>query len=345
MPFHLILPGLLWPQKALRDTAHDLPLPNLSWLLGRGRLEWQEPLPLENWLCRELGCGPGHQPPAAALRLLGEGGSPGNSIWLCADPMHVRIEQGRAHLFGGDLEITDEEMRQLAEALAPYFAEVGEFQAGASGHGYLRLRQLPRLLTAPPSAAAGRGNLLPSGEDAARWLRLGNEAQMLLHALPLNARREAAGRPTLNSLWFWGAGSLPEATAGAAATVATAYQPIIGDQPVLKGLAAWAGVPHHPAASDPPTLPGSAKATLLVLNELLQASQTLDAGLWRAALVDLESGWLKTLAAALRSGRLDRLRLTALGDEATLDITLTRADGMKFWRRPRLLHQLDFPRR
>lgn len=341
MPFHLILPGLLWPQKALRDTAHDLPLPNLSWLLGRGRLRWEQSLPLENWLCRELGCSPDQPPPAAALRLLGEGGNPGRDIWLCVDPVHVRIEQGRAHLLGGDLEITDEEMQLLAEALAPLFAEVGEFQAGALGHGYLRLRQLPRLLTAPPSAAAGRGNLLPSGEDAARWLRLGNEAQMLMHALPLNARREAAGRPTLNSLWFWGAGSLPTATE----TSSGAYHSLMGNQPVLKGLAVWAGIAQQPAAPDSPTLPRASKATLLVLDELLQASQTLDAGVWRAALVDVESGWLKTLVGALRSGHLDRLRVTALGDEANLDVTLTRADAMKFWRRPSPLHQLDFPRR
>lgn len=341
MPFHLILPGLLWPQKALRDTAHDLPLPNLSWLLGRGRLQWQEPLPLEDWLCRALGCSPDRQPPAAALRLLGEGGSPANDIWLCADPVHVRIEQGRAHLFGGDLEITDEERQQLSQALVPLFAEVGEFQTGASGHGYLRLRRLPRLLTAPPSATAGRGNLLPSGDEAALWLRLGNEAQMLLHALPLNAQREAAGRPRINSLWFWGAGSLPEETAMSSC----AYHALMGDQPVLKGLAAWTGTTHQLPAPDSPDLPRSSNTTLLVLDELLQAAQTLDASLWRAALVDIEAGWLKTLAGALRSGRLDRLRLTALGDEATLNITLTRADAMKFWRRPKSLHQLGFPRR
>ena len=340
MPFHLILPGLLWPQKALRDTAHDLPLPNLSWLLGRGRLQWQDPLPVEDWLCRELGCGADvQQLPAAALRLLGEGGKPGGDLWLCADPVHVRIDQGRAHLFGGDLDIGAEETAQLVEALVPHFAEVGEFHAGASGHGYLRLRTLPRLVTSPPSAAAGRGNLLPSGADAGRWLRLINEAQMLLHALPLNARREAAGRPRLNSLWLWGAGSLP------AATLATAsdYQQVIGDQPLLKGLAAWSGIAHH-TAPDSPMLPRGSHGTLLLLNQLQQAAQTLDAGNWRAALMDIECGWLNTLSTALRSGRLGSLRLTALGDEAGLDITVTRSDAVKFWRRPRPLHQLVFPR-
>ena len=339
MSFHLILPGLLWPQKALRDTAHDLPLPNLSWLLGRGKLQWQEPVPLETCLCRLLGCGPDPlQPPAAALRLLGEDGNPGKDIWICADPVHVRIAQGRASLSGGTLAISPDEMLLLVDALAPQLAEVGEFQAGTAGHAYLRLRKLPHLLAPPPSAAAARGRLLPSGQDAAHWLRLGNEVQMLLHALPLNARRESAGRPVLNSLWFWGAGCIPDA-----APTAVNYSCLVGDEPVLKGLAAWAGITHHPAVPDATALPRSSGTTLLLLDGLRQPAQTLDAGAWRTALLDIERRWLKPLRDSLRSARLDSLRLTALGDEATLDIALSRTDAMKFWRRPASLHRLAFP--
>jgi len=337
MPFHLILPGLLWPQKALRDTVHDLPLPNLSWLLGRGTLRWQDPLPVEHWLCRELACAshPQHVP-AAALRLLGEGGTPDGDLWLCADPVHLRIDQGRAHLFGGSLDITRDEMQQLGDALRPHFADVGDYHVGTSGHGYLRLRKAPRLVTTPPSAAAGRGNLLPSGEDASQWLRLVNEAQMLLHALPLNARREDEGRPRLNSVWLWGAGSLPPPLVAAGE-----YEQLLGNHPMLKGLAAWAGIAHHPAP-DAPALPAP-RGTLLMLDDLQQASQTLDAGNWRAALLAIDTGWLNTLGKSLRSGRLGSLRLTALGDEAALDITLKRSDALKFWRRPRPIHQLAFP--
>jgi len=339
MPFHLILPGLLWPQKALRDTVHDLPLPNLSWLLGRGTLRWQDPVPVEHWLCRELGCAAHlQQAPAAALRLLGDGGTPGADLWLCADPVHLRIDQGRAHLSGGDLDISKDEMQQLGDALRPHFADVGDYQIGPAGRGYLRLRTQPRLITTPPSAAAGRGTLLPAGEDARQWLRLVNEAQMLLHALPLNARREDEGRPRLNSVWLWGGGSLPAKPVAAAG----AYRRLIGDHPVLKGLATWAGIGHQPAP-DAPALTGAERGTLLLLDELQQASQTLDAGKWRAALMDIESAWLKTLGQALRSGRLGSLRLTALGDEASLDVTVTRADALKFWRRPRPIHQLPFP--
>jgi len=140
-------------------------------------------------------------------------------------------------------------------------------------------------------------------------------------------------------VWLWGAGSLPATPLAAAGD----YRQLIGDQPVLKGLAAWAGISHHPAP-DAPALPGASRGTLLLLDELQRASQALDAGDWRSALMALESGWLKTLVTGLRTGRLGSLRLTALGDEAALDITLTRADAMKFWRRPRPIQQLAFPR-
>lgn len=338
MQFHLILPGLLWPEQVLRDTAFDLPLPHLSWLLGRSRLRWHDPLPLEDWLCREFGCGE-QPPPAAALRLLGDGIDPGNDIWLCADPVHLHFAQGRPSLSSATLDISAAEMQQLTAALAPHFAALGEFRSGAPGHGYLKLRSLPQLRTPPPSAAIGRGNLLPSGADAAHWLRFGNTAQMLLHALPLNAQREAEGRPTLNSLWFWGAGTLPSHPTPAARN----YPSIIGDQPLLSGLATWAGITHHREHANLSTLLRNRTAAQLLLDDLQAPTQQLDANAWREALVAIERDWFQALSAALRSGQLASLRVTALGDEACLDLTLSRVDAMKFWRRPRRLHELTVP--
>ncbi|MFA7267898.1 MAG: hypothetical protein WC073_01005 [Sterolibacterium sp.] len=336
MSFHLILPGLLWPNQALRDTAYDLPLPSLSWLLGRGRLRWQEPLALEYWLCRELGCTQ-QPPPAAALRLLGEGVDPGSDIWLCIDPVHLHFAQGHPCLSGTELGITPDEMRQLGAALAPLFAELGEFKTGAPGHAYLKLRTVPQLLSAPPSSVIGRSHPLPSGADAPHWLRLGNAAQMLLHSLPLNAEREAAGRPTLNSLWFWGAGVLPERTA------APGSPAIIGRHPLLPGLSAWAGIAHSPTIAELAALLNERHATQLLLDDLLAPTQQLDANAWRETLLDIEQDWLQPLLAALRSGRLGNLRLTALGDESAFDVTLTRTAMLKFWRRPQPLHELTAP--
>ena len=339
MRFHLILPGLLWPSQVLRDTAHDLPLPSLSWLLGRGNLRWQAPLPLEHWLCRESGCEQ-QPPPAAALRLLGEGGNPGQDIWICVDPVHLQFQQGRPSLRGGSLDITADEMQQLATTLAPLFAELGEFRCGVPGHAYLKLRALPKLQTPPPSAAIGRSHPLPGGPEAAQWRRLGNEAQMLLHALPLNAQRETAGLPTINSLWFWGAGILPARKPDPNPS----YQRSFGRQSLQPGLAAWSGMAHSQDIADSATLLAQPQATQLLLDDLLAPTQQLDANAWRQVLLEIEQSWLRPLQGALRSGRLQHLRVTAMGEETSFELSLSRADTLKFWRRPKALHELaDLP--
>jgi hypothetical protein len=337
MLLHLVLPGLLWPSQALRDTAHDLPLPGLSWLLGRARMSWQAAQPLENWLCREFGCAE-NAPPAAALRLLGEGGDPGSDIWLCVDPVHLQFQQGRPSLSSAGLDISPEEMSQLEAALAPLFMELGEYRTGITGHGYLKLKNLPQLHALPPTAVLGRSLPLPTGHDAAQWLHLGNEAQMLLHALPLNAAREAAGRPTINSLWFWGAGALAPRNAEPVGRL----ESVVGRQPLLPGLAAWRGIAHS-SVQDYGALLQRPQATLVLVEDLLTPTQRLDALAWREALLEIEKGWLQPLQSALRNGSINKLRITALGEDTVLDLHLSRAAAFKFWRRPLPLHCLEAP--
>lgn len=335
MQLHLLFPGLLWPQKALRDTAFDLELPALTRLLGHGRIAWQPPLSLEAWLCREFGI-LAEEPPAAALRLLGEGGQPGNEVWLCADPAHLSIVQGRLTLTG--LDIDPAVMQQVAASLAPHFrAHLPAFAEFIAGHhNYLRLATLPQLITTPPSAVIGRA--IPSehlrGPDARAWLRLGNEIQMLLHALPVNREREALGLPAINTLWFWGAGALP-------AHASSSYKAIFGDHPLLEGLAARAGIPFQGSLPESSALPRSGR-TLLLVDDFQAPSQELDAAAWREAISKTERDWMKPLQAALKSGRIASLRISALGEEACLDLYLKRSDMFKFWRRPQALHELLF---
>ncbi len=335
MQLHLVLPGLLWPRKVLRDTASDLDLPALSWLLGRGHLSWlppHAPESPESALCRAFGLD-GAAPPYAALRLLGEGAPPGDDVWLCADPVHLSIEQRRVTLANNAPPASPEEIREIVSALSPHFAEVGEFVAGADGHGYLRLTQMPDIATVPPSIAAGYDAMLPQGANATLWRRLGNEAQMLMHALPCNELRERNGQPRLNSLWFWGPGRLPPSPS-------VIYERICGDDPVLRGLARLTGIPLESASRADALLQRPHGRVLLLLDPLLAPTRTYDALRWREALLELEHTWLKPLLAALRTGRLRSLRLTALGDEAGFDLVLKHGDLLRFWRRPMPLHEL-----
>ena len=336
MQLHLVFPGLLWPQKALRDTAFDLELPALAWLLGRGRRTWRPPLALESWLCRAFGI-TAEEAPVAALRLLGEGGQPGNEVWLCADPAHLGVSQGRLSL--SPLAIDAETMAQITASLAPHVRAhlpyAAEFIAGHPH--YLRLASLPELITTPPSAVIGRA--VPSkplsGTDAPSWLRLGNELQMLLHALPANREREAQGLPAINTLWFWGLGPLP-------APAASPYQAAFSDHALLRGLAVWAGIPVQDGAAKMDSLPPTGM-TLQLVDALQAPAQELDASAWREALMTVERDYLQPLQAALRNGSIKNLRITALGEDACVDIRLERSDPFKFWRRPLPLHELSQP--
>jgi hypothetical protein len=335
MHVHLALPGLLWPARALPDVMFDLDLPALSWLLGRGRPARSKPLAFEHWLADRFGHG-AQSPPAAALRLLGEGDAPGATHWIAADPMHLAFEHGHPTL--GDpteLCLQAAEIAEIAVSLAPTFAEVGDFSLRASGHGYIALDAPAGFATTPVSAAIGRGAaaLLPRGADAARWLRLANEAQMALHDLELNRRREAAGKPTVNTLWFWGAGSLPTALSPAKSVI---YTKVGGGDTLARGCARHAGVAWQPAGDAAP----DGNAALLIEDRLIAPTQQLDAEAWREALLAIERERLAPLAAALRGGRIKRLTLTALGDEGIIDLELVRGDALRFWCKPRSLVEM-----
>lgn len=335
MHVHLALPGLLWPAQALSDLLYDLDLPALYWLLGRGRIARAPACAYESWLAARFGHDP-LAPPLAALRLLGDGFDPGRGHWICADPAHLAFEHGQPTLSDpADLKLAAEETAELAAAIAPALASVGQFTLHGNGHGYIRLAAPVAMVTTPLSAAIGRGaaELLPRGIDAARWLHLANDMQMALHDLPLNRRREAAGQATINTLCFWGTGAMPPAASAPYAKVGvTAGNPRGTGDTLSRGCARHAGLPWH--ASDDTEFTG---ATLLIDDRLLAPTQQLDAHAWRDALRAIESEHLAPLIARLRGGRLKRLTLTALGDAAVLDVDVRRLDALRFWRRPRSL--------
>jgi hypothetical protein len=341
MQLSLVLAGLLWPQKALHDTTYDLDLPALAWLLGRGRLDWLPPLPLESWFCTAFGIAANDaaEPPCAALRMLGESVAPGNASWLCADPAHLRFEQ-TALVLGetGAMARDSGEITELAALLAPALAEVGTLRFMPSGFAYLELKAPAEIITTPPSVAIGRraDTVEFSGPNAIHWRRVTNEIQMLLHDHPLNRRRTAAGQPAINSLWFWGTGTLPLQRP-------CAWDAARGNGPLLAGLAAWGKIDWSPGEQNFADLPRDHDNVLVAIDTLLKPTQEFDAYQWRAALLQLEQDWLRPALRALRNGHLQRLTLIGLGDEARFELTVTPNDRFRFWRKPLPLAQLPIP--
>lgn len=324
MHLTLLVPGLLWPREILRDTTFDLPLPALSLLLGRGR---RAPLAGEAaWLADSFGI---DAPlPAAALRLLADGGKPGGDEWLCLDPVHLRLHEWA--VIPDDpatLALTTGEDAALRDTVAPLFASLGELLASAPGRWHLHLTQPADIETRPLPDAVGRAvePTLPGGAQGAEWRRLLAEAQPLLHAHRVNRERIKAGRGTVNHLWPWGGGRLPQ-------NAVRPFDRIWTDDPVLKGLGMLAGIEVAPP---PARYTKSDGRTLVRLDQLTGASASHDALAWREALAALEADWIApAVAAATRGAVLPRLTFIATGADRALRVDAARADLWRFWRKP-----------
>lgn len=339
MQIHLVIPGLIWPGASAVSPVAGLELPALSQLLGAGTRQLQAFRPLDQELARVFGLPLPDQAagalPLAALRRLGEAAGPADATgahWLCADPVHLSF--AREHLLLTDLEgdeLASGEIAALLDTLNTQFSDLGQFEAAAPTRWYLRLTTPSPAHFYPLHDVIGRPikDFLPEGDDARRWQRALNEIQVVLHNHPVNQAREADGRRSVNSLWFWGAGSLPATPPRPAAAVQTRDL-------IAAGFARAAGI-----EPSPPDLTGALRQdTLVFLDSLLKPAMQLDIDRWRDALATLERDWFAPLRAAQRAGRIDRFTLTAPGDRGTLSLTIDRADRWKFWRRPQPFAQV-----
>lgn len=189
----------------------------------------------------------------AALTREWAAGDAGTACWLRADPAWVQPEMNGARLLAcGRMDLSAEEAAMLVQVLAPVFDEAGmTLLATTPDHWHVRLpADMPPPAFASPEQALGEDLFehLPHGEEGRRWRWLLNEIQVLLHQHPINVARRERGQPPINSLWLWGAGSLPDC-------VSTALAGVVSDDALVIALARRAGIPalprddHHLAAA------------------------------------------------------------------------------------------------
>jgi hypothetical protein len=339
MSLHVVIPGLLWPRVSLRETVRDLALPALATLLGRGERRMAPGQDALDWLRDAFGLN-GPEVPWGALRRRGETDPDSDGVWLCADPAHLRYARDALVLVdAGQLEIELGEAHDIVGALNAHFPEVGRFQVATPQRWYLRVPTLPDIRTRALDRVIGRNFalFLPEGGDQRRWRALLNEAQMLLHAHPRNAAREAGGRPTLNTLWLWGAGAAPP-------QLRRGFDVVFGNDPLLIGIARTAGIEARPLPTHAADMAAAVagQRVLAILDTLQAPALHRDASAWRGEIARLERDWFATLLGRVYGDGLGELHITGLGDEATLDLSLTAQGRWKFWRRPLSLGDLDY---
>lgn len=329
----IVVPGLLWPDFKDMRPYEGVALPGLERLLARARMRTETVLGVEDWWMRAWGF-EAPSGPAAALLAQGAGLDAGRRAWMCADPVGLQARGVELFLTSGSrLGISRSEADALLETLNRFFAADGlSFHALAPDRWVLELAEMPAMTTTPLSVAHGRAidALLPTGEAARDWIRRLNGAQMLLHDHPVNVAREASGRPTVNSVWFWGAGRL-SAPAGKPA------DRVFTDDLLGTALARAAGVAVEPLPDAAQAVLGAAsrEAVLLEFPACARAGEAGDADAWRAALESLDLNCVSPALTALSAGMIDRIVLTGITGRRCLEARVNRLDLLRFWRRPR----------
>lgn len=343
MQLTLLVPELIWPEPEDRETLGGLNCPALTTLLTRSQISRRPPQSLEATLTDLFGHG--ENAPYAALRLRGEPGTPPETEgkhWICADPVHLRFHQDHLVLAdSGRLGITPDEAREITSSLNTHFSGTAQFHTGTAERWYLQMEDSSLLdgFDAPPlSAVSGRSvdQLLAENSQNRGLRKLLVESQMLMHAAPANERREAEGRMVINSLWFWGAGQLPE-------RIECPFDGTWSTNPLARGLARAGGAPAHPAPVDAATFFEHAApdtSHLIVLEDLLGPVQYENGSAYRATLNELETRWFMPLRDALKSGRIKELHIEASTAYAALTWKAKRLDQWKIWRKPMSLQAI-----
>ena len=231
--------------------------------------------------------------PLAALTRIGSSGE-AKGLWLYADPVHQQADQDKVYLIA-QAQLGPEENSEALRTLNKLFNEDGwHFHAHHAGRWLLHLPKGEPPQTTPLAQAMGRdiGPCLPQARDATPWHRAITEMQMLLHGCAFNHEREGQGIPTVNGVWLWGAGSLPQAGD-------VSWQGVWGENEWVRGMAALHRLPSSTSPADFASWRQQAGEGLHWLQLSLGQGS------------DLEQAWFAPLVQALRQGELASLQIDA----------------------------------
>jgi hypothetical protein len=243
--------------------------------------------------------------------------------------VHLRVERDSLTLHDAAvLDVTREEADALAATLQALFAPDLEFHVAAPDRWYVRVAAAELPVTTPLASARGRNvyGLLPTGRGRINWRSAITEAQMVMSSHEVNAKRDAAGLPIVNSVWFWGEGVAP-------AALARPYSHIHGNDVFAAGLAVLSGARRHgvPSGVAGIDLVGANDSALVVLDDLTRPLHRVDVAAWAARADAMDLAWFAHLGDAIE--RFERVRLVLPSEKGCRVALLTSAARRRWFRR------------
>jgi len=329
----LLVPDLIVPADA-PAALREVRLPHLERWLVRGELTRGSARSAIEALASAYGL---QAPvPYAPIALAGEDnarGGPGHDGWLRMDPVHLRVDRDSVTLHPPSmLEVQPLEAQRLAAQLAAHFAGQLELHVASPERWYARVAPADLPVTTPLEQAWGRNvfGLLPRSGSAMPWSAMLTEAQMLLSTSEVNQAREGAGRPPINSVWFWGEGIAP-------ASLTRAYGQVHADDPFARGLARLSGARTSGLPADPRALdiPARGEAALVVLPRLSAPMAGNDVQGWLAAARQLDEQWFAHLGPTIE--RFEAVRLVLPAAHGSRIANLTPRSKLRWYRRAKPL--------
>lgn len=265
--------------------------------------------------------------PVAAVTRIVDAGVVDNDWWMRADPVHLHATaSGLILTDAAELKLTLQEASELvAELMEVFTADGWLFKAAHPQRWYLRPLTPPEIRTHALPDIIGRDihSYLPYGADAKAWHTILNEIQILLHTSNVNQAREARGELPVNSLWFWGAGRLPQLGR-------TDWTRVWSDEPLGLGLARLAGIPGATASDAPARWLQAAGSQLVILDQARRPAGYGNEAAWVDWIHDINERWI---APALQALKLNAIQQLTLYTDSGAEFTLRSRTLRRWWRR------------
>jgi hypothetical protein len=326
----LFIPGMLNPVRDMADQ--DIPsVPSLERLFACGRNESSLNKSFSETLCMLFGIDTGNEQdlPIAAITHAVDDDQSLAGIWMRADPVHLTVDtEGVALMDASTFTLDQHDTLVLAAEIKELLAERGyTLQAPTTKRWYLKLDEMPNIRTTTIHEVAGKNihQYMPLGDDESDWRLLMNEIQMRLHASQINEQRQQRGELPVNSIWFWGSGTLPE-------YVECQWSRVFSDEEITRGLAKHANVPcsELPECIDAiMEQADEADNMLAVISFGLRHAQFHDLGGWQDFISYLEQYWFAMLSSYIKTGELGKLVILTENQK----ITITKLSFCKIWKR------------